>query len=71
MGGTILGRCGYCDCQIDYDPLLGGEQFCDSCDSHFKLYRVAWEVLKAAEKDQDLNPSLQKLRKAAERFCFS
>jgi len=31
MGGTIIGYCAECDCQIDYDPLQGGKQYCDDC----------------------------------------
>lgn len=31
MGGTNLGRCANCECDIDYDPLLSGKQYCDDC----------------------------------------
>ena len=32
MGGTINGYCANCECQIDYDPLLGGKQYCGECE---------------------------------------
>lgn len=35
MGGTILGYCSSCGMAIDYDPLLGGHQYCDDCLNGF------------------------------------
>ena len=31
MGGTSIGNCSKCGCDIDYDPLQGGKQFCTEC----------------------------------------
>ena len=31
MAGTIVSQCPICGRDIDYDPLLGGIQYCDDC----------------------------------------
>ena len=35
MAGTNPGTCALCECDIDYDPLLGGKQYCDDCNPEY------------------------------------
>ena len=43
MAGTILGQCSNCGTKIDYDPLMGGRQYCGECqvleNEDFRLER--------------------------------
>lgn len=57
MAGTINGWCYKCDCEIDYDPLLGGKQFCDDCIEEDKRMDRA-DALRDEEKENGVDEVL-------------
>lgn len=50
MGGTIVKECANCETPIDYDPLLGGKQYCDDCEALMKLKEAGEEMVKTFKK---------------------
>lgn len=57
MAGTITADCPNCGQPIDYDPLLGGRQYCDDCaerEAYEADMKNIYEAEMQAQEEEDM-----------------